>query len=336
MPPASRRRGRTARARLALRDAVAGPRAGHGLDALRAAGADEADGTGNLSADGAARPAAPPSRHGSRPGGSAGSGRTFTIRLMVCIGVAAVVSDVLPLQRSYWVVLTVAIVLKPDYGSVPRPRSAARHRHDRRRRARRGHPGGGPVRAVAADPDGGAGGGVSFGRSRNFGLVATFLTPLVVLLIDLLAPGGWRLALDRLIDTMLGCAIVLLIGYAPWPMSWYAHLPRKFAEITLVHLPLHGGGARHGIGLRPRGSARREPETDRGHSDGAADGGRGAGDWSRRGRPAGRGSGTRPRAPWPTWAREYQRTMSEPPAVSRRSSAWWPHGRRASRRWSTR
>jgi Fusaric acid resistance protein-like len=43
---------------------------------------------------------------------------TFTIRLMVCIGVAAVASEVLPLQRSYWVVLTVAIVVKPDNGSV--------------------------------------------------------------------------------------------------------------------------------------------------------------------------------------------------------------------------
>ena len=32
--------------------------------------------------------------------------------------VAAVISQVLPLQRSYWVVLTVGIILKPDYGSV--------------------------------------------------------------------------------------------------------------------------------------------------------------------------------------------------------------------------
>ncbi len=31
---------------------------------------------------------------------------------------SGVVSEVLPLQRSYWVPLTVAIVLKPDYGSV--------------------------------------------------------------------------------------------------------------------------------------------------------------------------------------------------------------------------
>ena len=42
----------------------------------------------------------------------------FTLRLMACMGVVGVVSEVLPLQRSYWVPLTVAIVFKPDYGSV--------------------------------------------------------------------------------------------------------------------------------------------------------------------------------------------------------------------------
>jgi Fusaric acid resistance protein-like len=72
-----------------------------------------------------------------------------------------------------------------------------------------------------------------YGRSRNYGLLATFLTPLVVVLIDLLTPAGWRLAEDRLIDTLIGCAIVLLIGYAPWPTAWYAHLPQQFAETAL-------------------------------------------------------------------------------------------------------
>lgn len=43
-----------------------------------------------------------------------------------------------------------------------------------------------------------------YGRSRNYGLLATFLTPLVVVLIDLLTPVGWRLAEDRLIDTLIG------------------------------------------------------------------------------------------------------------------------------------
>src|ERR1700722_7928230 len=44
--------------------------------------------------------------------------RLYALRLMASIGVAAVVSEILPLQRSYWVVLTAAFVLKPDFGSV--------------------------------------------------------------------------------------------------------------------------------------------------------------------------------------------------------------------------
>lgn len=70
-----------------------------------------------------------------------------------------------------------------------------------------------------------------YGRDRNWGLFSTLLTPLVVLLIDLLSRGGWALALDRLIDTLLGCAIVLLVGYAPWPSSWHAHLPQQFVKV---------------------------------------------------------------------------------------------------------
>jgi hypothetical protein len=67
-----------------------------------------------------------------------------------------------------------------------------------------------------------------YGRNRNYGLLAMFLTPLVMVLADLLKPAGWRLAGDRLVDTLIGCAIVLVVGFAPWPMSWYAHLPGSF------------------------------------------------------------------------------------------------------------
>ena len=66
--------------------------------------------------------------------------RIFALRLMLSIGVAALVSEALPIQRSYWVVLTVAIVLRPDFGLGVRPRAAARHRHRGRRGARRDHP----------------------------------------------------------------------------------------------------------------------------------------------------------------------------------------------------
>jgi uncharacterized membrane protein YccC len=223
--------------------------------------------------------------------------RLFTIRLMACIGAAAVVSEVLPLQRSYWVPLTVAIVLKPDQGSVFA------------RALQRGI--GTIVGAVAGAvllalvhgtwlliPFAVLAGLLPYGRARNYGLMATFLTPLVVVLIDLLSPGGWRLAEDRLIDTLIGCAIVLLVGYAPWPTSWHAHLPRQFA-VAVANVCSYMEEAL----LRP------------GQAGAAAD----VTELQRRSQM--RQSTYRALADLRT---EFQRTMSEPPSISRRASAWLP------------
>jgi uncharacterized membrane protein YccC len=219
-------------------------------------------------------------------------GWTWVIRLMVCVGLAAVASEVLPLQRSYWVVLTVAIVVKPDNGSV----------FARALQRGIGTIVGAELGAVilAAVPYGPwlllpmavLAAGQPYGRLRNFGLGATFMTPLIVLLIDLLAHTSWRLPQQRVADTLLGCAIVLLFGYATWPSSWHSHLPRQFAA-TL------------------RDTCRSMEAALIPDPDPAAPG-RG---WQLR-RQAYRALGD--------LHGEYERAMSEPAAVSRRASAWWP------------
>lgn len=96
----------------------------------------------------------------------------------------------------------------------------------------------------------------------------------------------WALALDRLIDTPIGCASVLLVGYAPWPSSWHAHLRLRLgtpldmvARYTARHCSAHPG----------RSALRRN--THRALSDLRA---------------------------------ELQRTMAEPPSVSRRAARLWP------------
>lgn len=220
--------------------------------------------------------------------------RMFTVRLMACVLVAGVVTEVVPVQRSYWVLLTVAIVLKPDYGSV----------FARALQRGIGTVLGAVLGAVLLAglhglwlliPFAVLAGLLPLGRSRNYGLLTVFLTPLVVILIDLLSPAGWHLALDRLIDTLMGCGIVLVVGFAPWWTSWYAHLPRQFATTgaavaSYLAAALGDVSCAAGPGVVPERSKMRR-RTYRAVADLRA---------------------------------EFQRTMSEPPSISKRASAWWP------------
>ncbi|MEV1283493.1 FUSC family protein [Modestobacter sp. NPDC049651] len=150
--------------------------------------------------------------------------RAFVVRLVLCMVVAEVARQVMPVERPYWVLLTVAIVLKPDYGSVftravqrglgtligvllgslllaflPRD-----------------------VWVVAAMALAAA--ALPWARNGNFGLFATFQTPLVILMLDLASPAGAGLVGARLVDTLIGCGIVLVFGYLLWPQTWRAPL----------------------------------------------------------------------------------------------------------------
>jgi uncharacterized membrane protein YccC len=150
--------------------------------------------------------------------------RAFVVRLVLCMTVAEVARQALPVQRPYWVLLTVAIVLKPDYGSVF-TRAVLR--------------GAGTLLGVLLGsllltwlPRDGwvlvamalAAGALPWARAANFGLFAVFQTPLIILLLDLAVPGGSGLIAARLVDTLIGCAIVLVFGYLLWPQTWRAPL----------------------------------------------------------------------------------------------------------------
>jgi uncharacterized membrane protein YccC len=156
--------------------------------------------------------------------------RDYTIRLGLCMGAAAVLSELHWIQRSYWTMLTVALVLKPDFGSVFA------------RALQRGI--GTVVGAVIGTvvlyvipygpgiliPIAIFAALLPYGQQRNWGLMSTFQVPLVVLLVDLLTGAGPKLAEIRLVDTLVGCAIVLIFGYLPWPTSWHAPVGPRFAD----------------------------------------------------------------------------------------------------------
>ncbi|MFC4588591.1 FUSC family protein [Sphaerisporangium corydalis] len=156
--------------------------------------------------------------------------RVYTLRLTLCMAAAAAFSELHWIERSYWVMLTVALVLKPDFGSVF---------------ARAVQRGLGTVAGAVIGtlvllvvPYGPAilvpiavfAALLPYGQQRNWGLMSTFQVPLVVLLVDLLTGAGPRLAEVRLVDSLIGCAIVLLLGYLPWPGSWQAPVGPGFAD----------------------------------------------------------------------------------------------------------
>lgn len=154
----------------------------------------------------------------------------FVLRLTVCVTLATLVGMALPLRHASWVVLTVAIVLKPDFGSVF-GRAVLR------------------VGGTAVGAALGAGilavgargwvlavfialiaAALPIGQARNYGMYTVFITPLVLVQLDLARAGHVGLITDRLVDTALGCAIVLIGGYPLWPSSRHADVRRRLAE----------------------------------------------------------------------------------------------------------
>lgn len=213
--------------------------------------------------------------------------RLFALRLAVCMAVAGAVSELFPLERSYWVMLTVAVVLKPDFGSV------FARALQRGLGTIVGAVAGAALLAIASDgpwlliPIALLAFLMPYGKRRNWGLFSTFQTPLVILFIDLPAHIGWKLAEIRLIDSAVGCAIVLILGYLPWPGSWQAPVRPRLADALEAIAEYFGGAFGPGEANLPQ---LRRAAYDR------------LGDLRT----------------------SFQRAIAEPAAVSQRMLAWWP------------
>ncbi|MGY1845256.1 FUSC family protein [Modestobacter sp. SYSU DS0875] len=213
--------------------------------------------------------------------------RAFVVRLTLCMTVAEIARQTLPVERPYWVLLTVAIVLKPDYGSVF-TRAVQR--------------GAGTLLGVLIGsllltflsrdawvllPLALSAAALPWARSGSFGLFSVFQTPLIILLLDLATPTGAGLVGARLVDTLIGCGIVLVFGYLLWPQTWRAPLDdalraailalERFVDAAFTGSPEATRRAR-------RGSYRALAELQT----------------------------------------QLQRRLAEPPPVSTRAAAWWP------------
>ncbi|HEX2073970.1 MAG TPA: FUSC family protein [Geodermatophilus sp.] len=160
--------------------------------------------------------------------------RAFAVRLALCMSIAEVARQFLPVERPYWVLLTVAIVLKPDFGSVF-GRAVQR--------------GAGtlvgvllgsallavlPRNAWVLVAMSAAAAVLPWARAANFGLFSVFQTPVIILLLDLALPSGPGLVGSRLVDTLIGCAVVLVFGYLLWPQTWRAPLDEALRDAALA------------------------------------------------------------------------------------------------------
>lgn len=164
-------------------------------------------------------------------------------RLALCTALAFAVDLAVPLDHGYWVPLTVAIVMKPDLGSVF-ARAVLRFA---------GTIGGVALVALATpllrDPVvasavvGALAAVVPWAAARSYVLQAFVTTPVMMVLIDVTAPATPVLELGaaRVAATAIGGAIAIVAGYLIWPSARHPRIAAAF-ESALVGLARY---ARH-------------------------------------------------------------------------------------------
>ncbi|MBK3570076.1 FUSC family protein [Streptomyces sp. MBT62] len=160
---------------------------------------------------------------------SSGSWR-YGLRLALCIGLAQILVSTVPVPRSYWIALTITFVLKPDFGSV----------FSRALLRALGTVAGLVIAAAVLSvvPRGWWDVLVLLALAplipaltpRGYGYQTMAITPVILLLSDILNHQGTALLLPRLVDSLIGCGIALIAGYLLWPESWHTRVGDRLAE----------------------------------------------------------------------------------------------------------
>ncbi|MEV7869822.1 FUSC family protein [Streptomyces sp. NPDC088124] len=154
----------------------------------------------------------------------------YGLRLALCIGLSQALVSLVPVPRSYWVALTVTFILKPDYGSV----------FSRAVLRALGTVAGLVVAAVILSHVARGwwdvavmlviAGLVPAMTVKGYAFQTAAVTPVILLLSDLLSHEGSGLLLTRFVDSMMGCAIALVAGYLLWPESWHTRIGDRLAD----------------------------------------------------------------------------------------------------------
>ncbi|MER0446785.1 FUSC family protein [Streptomyces sp. Edi4] len=213
----------------------------------------------------------------------------YGLRLALCIGLAQALVSVVPVERSYWVALTIVFVLKPDFGSV-----------FARALTRAVGTAGGLLVAAAVLAEVPRGwwdvpvmlllaAFIPAFSAKGYAFQTAAITPVILLLSDVLNHQGFDLVLPRLWDSLIGCAIALIAGYLLWPESWHTRIGARLADAVAATADY----VEYAFGSE-------DDRTER----------------ARRRRRLYRDLST--------VRSEFQRALTEPPPMGARAAAWWP------------
>ncbi|MCX5388256.1 FUSC family protein [Streptomyces sp. NBC_00083] len=218
-----------------------------------------------------------------------GASWRYGLRLALCIGLAQALVSVVPVERSYWVALTIVFVLKPDFGSV-----------FARALMRAIGTAGGLLIAAAVLSEVPRGWWdvpalmvlaalIPAFSAKGYAFQTAAITPVILLLSDMLNHQGFDLVLPRLTDSLIGCAIALVAGYVLWPESWHTRVGARLADAVVATAEYveyaFGSEADRAERVRRRRRLYRDLSTVRS---------------------------------------EFQRALTEPPPMGARAAAWWP------------
>ncbi|MGW7085154.1 FUSC family protein [Streptomyces sp. NPDC054871] len=213
----------------------------------------------------------------------------YGLRLALCIGIAQALVSLIEVPRSYWVALTVTFVLKPDFGSV----------FSRAVLRALGTAAGLVVAAavLAEVPRGWWDVPVMLAlaalipalTTRGYGYQTAAITPVILLLSDVLNHQGFGLVVPRLVDSLIGCAISLVAGYLLWPESWHTRIGDRLADAVADTASYVESAFGTAVDVAERARMRRGLYRD-----------------------------------LSVIRTEFQRALTEPPPMGARAAAWWP------------
>ncbi|MFI6092263.1 FUSC family protein [Streptomyces sp. NPDC051218] len=213
----------------------------------------------------------------------------YGLRLALCIGIAQSLVSLIDVPRSYWVALTVTFVLKPDFGSV----------FSRAVLRALGTAAGLVVAAAVLSevPRGWWDVPVMFVlaalipalTTRGYGFQTAAITPVILLLSDVLNHQGFGLVVPRLVDSLIGCGISLVAGYLLWPESWHTRIGDRLADTVADTASYVESAFGTAVDVAERARMRRGLYRD-----------------------------------LSVIRTEFQRALTEPPPMGARAAAWWP------------